>query len=152
MKPQFLGHARSTKHGAAPAVPLKAFIAYADLPAVRRAMVCIGDATRTWRRKVELHPMFWRAEQLTSPHWAERAIAAALEANIVVLTSSTAAPIDPALERWVNRLVRAACGKTMTLVIVAAADAWTIALEQAPKLTLSNGQSLGADSAQAMVA
>lgn len=111
-------------------MPLKVFIGYADLPAVRRAMACVADAARDSGRAVEIQPWLWRAQQLASSHWRDRSITAALEADIIVLTSSGGAPLVPEFDNWGRHFLKAARTRPATLVVVTGPDAWTITIER----------------------
>lgn len=109
----------------------RAFVAYSDVIAARRALVTIGDAMRTSGRNLELHPMMWRFAQLESSHWSDRAVTAALDADIVVLASTTPAEFSPAVEQWAGYFLAAASGRRTTIVaITGTTDAWTISIEQ----------------------
>ena len=114
---------------ALPPLPMKVFIGYADIAAVRGAMGVVTDAARSSGRKVEIQPLLWRFDQLASSHWRDRAITAALEADIVILTSS-GAEISHAVEHWISRFLATARGRRTTLVVISGADAWTISIEQ----------------------
>lgn len=75
--------------------------------------------------------MLWRFQQLESAHWRDRAVNAARDADVVVLTSSTPGALSPAMEAWANDFLRASLGRSITLVAIAGAhEAWTISLEQ----------------------
>jgi hypothetical protein len=139
--------------GSGPLIPLKVFIGYADLPAFRRATASVGEAMRNSGRRVELHPMLWRFEQLTSAHWGERAISAALEAHIVVLASSTSAALTPAVENWVSGFLDSARGRRTTLVVISSpADAWTISIEQPARKAKSGVLPVASVTSQKLVA
>jgi hypothetical protein len=132
--PQLPGRARSPgklRHReVARPLPLKVFIGYGDVPAVRRATGSIGTTLRESRRNVELQPMLWRFQQLASSHWRDRAIAAALEADIVVLTCSDPESLTADVEDWVNGFLAASRGRRATIVaITGQAEAWTISVE-----------------------
>lgn len=129
-------HARRSRTAPkpAPAVTLKVFIGYADLPAVRRATSAVGQAMMRSGLSVDFRPMLWRCEQLVSSHWRDRATSAALEADIVVVASSTPGGITPAVEQWINGFIDAAHGRRATLVVINGAnDAWTISIEKPAK-------------------
>ncbi len=120
-------------------LPLKVFIGYADFPAFRSATSSVADAIRSSNRHVELHPMLWRFEQLASSHWRTRAIHAALDADIVVLASSSPGAITPDVDGWISTFLNAARGRRTTLgVIPGPSDAWTISLEQSVKHAAPN--------------
>ncbi|HVU35121.1 MAG TPA: hypothetical protein VHE61_16930 [Opitutaceae bacterium] len=125
--------ARPAKLRRAPAdrgVPFRVFIGYGDVPAVRCATAALADAIRSTGRKFDLQPMLWTFAQLASGHWRLRAVRAALEADIVVLASSTPAE-NPFLETWVEAFLAAKRGRSATLVAVAGSEAWTISIEEA---------------------
>lgn len=110
---------------------LKVFVAYADLPAFRHATAAIGEGIRNSGRPVRLEPMLWQIQQLVSPYWRDRTIRAALEADVVVLTTSMAVDITHTLERWISEFLEAARGRKTTLVVISGPrDAWTISIER----------------------
>jgi hypothetical protein len=112
-------------------LPFKVFIGYADLCAARHATAAIGEAVRTARRRFEIQPMLWRFDQLASTHWRARAVAAAMEADAIVLASDAATPLPASLEAWIYDFLAASRGRRVTLVaITGPADAWTISIEQ----------------------
>ena len=113
-----------------PALPFKVFIGYADLPAVRRATSTSADAIRVSGRRFQIEPMLWRFEQLASAHWRDRAVQAALQADVIVLAASEPAALGTGIEQWVDSFLAANRGRRATLVAVAgASDAWTISIE-----------------------
>lgn len=113
------------------ALPFKVFIGYADVSAVRRATSTIADAVRGSGRRFEIQPMLWRFSQLISSHWHDRAITAALDADIIVLASSNSADLSQKIEEWVDAYLAARHGKRTTIVAVLGdSDAWTISMEQ----------------------
>jgi hypothetical protein len=118
------------KRHAKPALPVKVFIGYADLPAVRRATACVLDAARDSGRRVEIEPLLWRSQQLASGYWRDRSITAALEADLIVLTSSASGPLAPEFDQWARHFLKAARHGPTTLVVITGADAWTISLER----------------------
>ncbi len=123
---------------------MKVFIGYADLPAVRRATAAVGQGMLRTGLPVEIRPLLWRCDQLVSSHWQDRATSAALEADVVVIASSTPQGITPAVEHWISRFIDAAHGRRTTLVVISGPnDAWTISIEKParrPALTALQGQ------------
>lgn len=111
--------------------PFRAFIAYADLTAARRATTTIADVARHARHRVELHPILWRFDQLAHGHWRERSLAAAREADVVVLATSEGGALPPHVESWVDAFLAANRGHAATIVAVCGpSEAWTISLEE----------------------
>lgn len=136
-----------------PAVRLKVFIGYGDLPAFRKATAAVGEAMRSAGRRVELEPFLWRFEQLASSHWRDRALHAALEADIVAIACSHARDMTPAVDQWINGLLRAAQGRRTTLVVITSpSDAWTISVEQPQRIAKNGVVSVHAESRQKLVA
>lgn len=132
--PVFAAHGRRGKARCkeTPPILFKVFIGYADVTAVRRAMSTVADAVRASRRPVQIQPMVWRFAQLESSHWRDRAITAAMSADIVVLASSIEqTELPDGVEAWVNAFLAANRGRKATLVSVAGErEAWTISIEQ----------------------
>lgn len=112
-------------------IAFKVFIGYADLAAARDATATIADAVHASRRKFEIHPLLWRFDQLADSHWQDRAIKAALGADVVVLASSKPDGIGSEIDAWVSAFLRANRGRRATLVAIAGpTDAWTISIEE----------------------
>lgn len=132
--PAFGRSARLTKSRHRPparALPFRVFIGYSDLPAVRNATAVIGDAVRESSRKFEIHPLLWRFDQLASAHWSPKAVAAALHADVVVLTSSSPTALSSAIEQWISAFLAANRGRPTTLIAISGeSEAWTISIEQ----------------------
>jgi hypothetical protein len=140
MKPNILtlAHRRvrsrpTAAKSAAPA-PFHAFIAYADLPAARRAMSTISDVLRATQGKFAFKPMLWRFDQLAHAKWCDYAISDAAEAAVVVLASSAPGPAPAAIEQWVSSLLQRKRGQRTTVVSLQGEDeAWTISIEAPAK-------------------
>jgi hypothetical protein len=127
-------HTRAIKAKRRPpvrAVPFKVFIGYTDLTAVRNATDAIADAIRSTSRPFRTHPMLWRCDQLASPHWRDRAIHAAQEADVIVLASSDSCGFSAGVEDWVNAFLVANRGRRAMIVAISGpSDAWTISIEE----------------------
>jgi hypothetical protein len=110
--------------------PFHAFIAYADLPAAKRALTVINEVLDATAGKFALKPMLWRFDQLCADRWSETAIADAHTASVVVLASSAPGPVAPAVESWVTKLLHRKQGGRITVVSLQGEDdAWTISIE-----------------------
>jgi hypothetical protein len=113
-----------------PAQPFHAFIAYADLPAARRAMGVINEVLEATAGKFTLKPMLWRFDQLASAKWCDYALTDAREAAVVVLASSRPGSLPVALEQWIGALIHHQRGQRVTVISLQGEhDAWTITIE-----------------------
>jgi hypothetical protein len=109
------------------------FVAYADVPAARRAISTITDVLRATGRKFEFLPMLWRFDQLAEAKWRECALADTAGANLIIFASSTPGELPPPVESWTNELIARKRGLPLTLVaLLGPDDSWTISLETPP--------------------
>lgn len=119
-----------------PARPFPVFLAYADVPAARNALVAIRDALRAHGGNFALQPMLWRFSQLADPKWRERALADTALASVVVLASTEATADHLPVEAWIADLLARRRGLETTLVaLLGPDDQWTISIEQPAALT-----------------
>jgi hypothetical protein len=110
--------------------PFNAFIAYADLPAAKRAMSAIDEVLRATAGKFALKPMLWRFDQLIAAKWCDHALSDASTADVVVLANTSAGPLQPAVEDWLSALLARRRGRRITIVSLQGEDdAWTISIE-----------------------
>lgn len=114
-----------------PPVPFDVFIAYADLPAARRAIAVINDVLRATGRRFAFQPMLWRFDQLAAEKWREGALADAAATSLVIFASTESGELSPALESWANALLARKRGGRLTLVaLLGENDTWTISIEE----------------------
>lgn len=107
-----------------------AFIAYADLPAARRALHTIDEVLRAAPRPHSLHPMLWRFDQIAAAKWHASALADATKASIVVLASSSGG-LTPELESWIGEILAHKRGARITIVaLLGGEEAWTVSIEE----------------------
>jgi hypothetical protein len=129
MKPTPLLSARRVA-AVPPPQPFHAFIAYADLPAARRAMGVIAEVLGATDGKFALKPMLWRFDQLANARWCDYALTDAREAAVVVLASSRPGSLPVALEQWIGALIHYQRGQRVTVIsLQGEQDAWTITIE-----------------------
>jgi hypothetical protein len=158
MKPPPAPTPQSTSAGAKrrtakPLLPFHALIAYADFPAVRRAMATIDDAMRSLPRRFDFTPMLWRFDQLTVPKWRETALGDAMTANVVVLATSDPGNLPPEMEQWVNTFFARRRGVCTTIVaLLGDHDAWTISIEPPPRRSAPSSKARRAVKAPAALA
>jgi hypothetical protein len=130
MKPTPPPAARRRCPAVPPSQPFHAFIAYADLPAARRAMGVINEVLGATAGRFELKPMLWRFDQLASAKWCDYALTDAREAAVVVLASSRRGSLPVALEQWIGALIHYQRGQRVTVISLQGEyDAWTITIE-----------------------
>lgn len=114
-----------------PPPPFRALIAYADVPAARRAISEIHEVLVASGRSYQFCPMLWRFDQLDRPNWNEVALHDATEAAIVVLASTEPTTLPASLEWWVSTLLGRQQQRPVTIVaVLGAAEAWTISIEK----------------------
>lgn len=106
------------------------FIAYADVPAARRAMELFAARLRTIHSSQRLQPMLWRFDQLNQRRWREMALSDAIRAAAVVIALSDDVPLNTAAETWLTTLAVRHHGARVNLVAVLNGEAWSISLQQ----------------------
>lgn len=76
-----------------------------------------------------------------------------MEADIVVLASSTPAALTPDIERWISRFLQRMRGRPTTLVVITSPnDAWTISIEQSAPKPAAMAVPIAPDSRETLVA
>lgn len=131
-----VGQPVTHRRGGPPALPFRVFLGYADVPAVRGATATINDAIRSTGRSFAIEPMLWSFAQLANAYWRDRAVRAALDADIVVLASSRPGALSADIEAWIEAFLAANRGRRATIVAISGpADAWTISIEAPPAAT-----------------
>jgi len=129
-------------------VPFSAFIAYPEIAAGRDALGVINEVLRAAPQPHVLEPMLWRFDQLANPRWRARALADAARADVIVLASTAAIGLTPAVENWMQALLAQQLGRRTTIVALLGTDeAWTISIDQ--PAAVAETQTLVADLSRA---
>ena len=113
--------------------PLPVFIAYADIPAARRALTAIGEVlARNREAPYRLQPMFWRFDQLEGPRWFQMALSDASQAGVIVIAMSSPTALHASAEAWLSALATRHRGGSIHVVTLFDEELWTVWLAQAP--------------------
>ena len=81
---------------------INVLIAYEDVPAGQHAMRILADLARKSEDDLELHPKLWRFDLLADPEWWTSALTDAVNADMLIISTSGASGLPTAVEDWVN--------------------------------------------------
>jgi hypothetical protein len=110
--------------------PFSAFIAYADVPAARRAMTHVKTLLQAASADRTLQPMLWRCDQLDEVRWREMARVDAAQADVIVVSLSENTPLCAPAEAWLTSLAAGFHGTSVRVLALLGDEAWTIGLQQ----------------------
>lgn len=117
------------------------FIAYADLPAARRALRFGQLALQNGRGVGELAPMLWRLDQLEAPRWRDTALREAGRARSLIFSASDPAAWNETALDWLKTLAAQMRGHTVSLLaLVGETEHWTISFEAVAPLRALSAQ------------
>ena len=112
--------------------PLRVVIAYDDVPAGRRALAMLDRVLQHDHAAVHLFPSLWRFDLLKDPEWRDDAVADAITANLLILSTSGQETIAEGIDGWVSTFL--SCRRetdTAILALFGPDDEWTISVQQA---------------------
>ncbi|MBI3849959.1 MAG: hypothetical protein HY298_06665 [Verrucomicrobia bacterium] len=81
---------------------LNVVIAYDDIPAGQRAMRTLANLTRGIGDEIEFRPQLWRFEFLEDPDWRAVAAAETINADILIISTSSETELPVVVESWVR--------------------------------------------------
>jgi hypothetical protein len=84
---------------------LRVVIAYSDFAAGKRAMRVLADLGKGLGDDIEFHPLPWSFDLLADIDWREVAARDAINADILIIATSSASTLPPAVERWVKTTI-----------------------------------------------
>jgi hypothetical protein len=84
---------------------LRVVIAYRDLAASQRALRVMADLGQGLGDKMEFHPVPWSFELLADADWSDAASRDAIDADILIIASSSVEPLPPAVARWIETAI-----------------------------------------------
>ena len=96
--------------------PLRVVIAYDEVTAGKRAMRVMSDLGRELGEAVEFQPLPWSFDLLADTDWAEVAADDAINAHILIITTSSADPLPPAVGRWAEAAISRKQGTAAAVV------------------------------------
>lgn len=88
--------------GLAAGLTFNVVILYEDVPAGQRAMRTIADVAREFGGELELRPQLWRFELLEDPDWYALAMADAVKADMLIISTSAKSGLSVAVESWIK--------------------------------------------------
>ena len=86
--------------------PLRVVIAYNDLAAGRRAMRLLSNVGKELGGEVEFQPIPRSFDLLEDMDWRDVAASDAVNADILIIATSDADPLPPAIGRWTDTAIR----------------------------------------------
>ncbi len=86
--------------------PLRVVIAYNDLTAGRRAMRLLSNVGKELGGEIEFQPIPWSFDLLEDMDWRDVAASDAVNADILIIATSDADPLPPAVGRWTDTAFR----------------------------------------------
>jgi hypothetical protein len=96
--------------------PLRIVIAYNEVPAGKRAMRVMSDLARGLGEAVEFQPLPWSFDLLADTDWAKVAGDDAVNADILIIATSSADPLPPAVGRWAEAAISRKQGTAAAVV------------------------------------
>lgn len=80
--------------------PLRVVVAYHDVVAGQYAMHVLAKLGQEFGETVEFKPVLWSFDVLADLDWCEIAASDAIQADLLIIATSSPQPIPPAVERW----------------------------------------------------
>lgn len=96
--------------------PLRVVIAYDDAAAGKRAMRTMGNLTKGLADEIKLQPLPWRFDLLADTDWFRVAASDAVNADILIIATSSAKPLPDAVGRWVEDAISQKRGTSAAVV------------------------------------
>jgi hypothetical protein len=84
---------------------LRVVIAYDEIGAGRRAMDVLADVAKRLGNDIEFQPLPWSFDLLADLDWREVAASEAINADILIISTSSANPLPPAVGRWAEAAI-----------------------------------------------
>ena len=94
----------------------KVVVIYDDIPAGQHGMRIIGNMFRNANEELEVRPHLWRFELLEDSDWFGLALADAINADIIVIATSSTADLKPAVKRWIQLCLTRKSGGSAAIV------------------------------------
>jgi CheY-like chemotaxis protein len=95
---------------------LSVVIAYGDVPAGRRALHLLDDVAHAEGERTELCPLLWRFDILDVAEWRAEATHPALQADLLIISTSSKADLPAAVQDWVRSCLSQKRGRAAALV------------------------------------
>jgi hypothetical protein len=111
-----IDEAKGTEGSSGGDQPLRVVVAYDDLGSGQRAMRVLGNVAAALGDAIEFEPMPWSFELLADVDWRKVAASEAVNADIVIIASSSSRPLPPEVGRWTKAAIQQKQG-TATAVV-----------------------------------
>ncbi len=95
---------------------LRVVIAYNDLASGKRAMRVMTDLGKGLGDEMEFQPLPWSFHLLADMDWRELAAHDAVNADILIIATSSASPLPPAVWRWAEAAISRKRGTAAAVV------------------------------------
>ena len=95
---------------------LRVVIAYHDLAAGKRAMRVMTDLGKTFGEDIRFEALPWSFDLLADADWRAVASSDAVRADILIIATSDAQPLPPAIGRWAEEAIRRKQGTAAAVV------------------------------------
>lgn len=102
----------STNTGSA----LRVVIAYNDLAAGKRAMRVMANLGKGLGEDIDFQPLPWSFDLLADMRWGEAAARDAVNADILIIATSSTRPFPPAVRRWAEAAISRKQGTAAAVV------------------------------------
>jgi hypothetical protein len=95
---------------------LNVVIAYDDVPAGQHAMHILGDVADNFGSNIELRPQLWAFRFLDNPDWRALAAKDVLEADMLIISTSSENELPAAVRNWFNSCLAQRCGADLAVI------------------------------------
>ena len=101
---------------------LRVVIAYDDVAARKRAMRMLADLGKDLGNDIEFQPLPWPFARLADIKWSKVGDRDAVNADILIIATSSASPLPPAVGRWAEAAISQKRGTAAAVVALFGSD------------------------------
>ena len=101
---------------------LRVVIAYNDVAAGKRAMRVLADLGKGLGDEIEFQPFPWSFDLLADMDWRKAAARDAVNADILIIATSSANPLPPAIGRWAEAAISQKRGTAAAVIALFGSD------------------------------
>jgi hypothetical protein len=95
---------------------LNVVIAYDDVAAGQHAMRILGDVADNFGGDIELRPQLWAFRFLETPDWRALAAKDVLNADMLIISTSSEIELPTAVRSWYNSCLAQRCGANLAVI------------------------------------
>lgn len=99
-----------------PPPPLRVVIAYNDLASGQRAVRVLADLAKSLGEEIQFEPLPWSFGLLSDPDWGKVAASDAINADILIISTSSERPLPTAVGRWTESAIHRKRGTLAAVV------------------------------------